>query len=934
MDLNESQNQAVNHVEGPLLIIAGAGTGKTRVITSRILQLISTGKARTTEILALTFTEKAASEMAERIDEGMPLSYEEICVKTFHGFCDGILRESGSEIGLDPGYKLLDDVEKWLFFKKNLFKFELNYYRPLGNPNSFINDLLKHFGRLKEELIEPDEYIEYAKKLDGEEGEKTLELANAYKKYFEVMIEKNYLDFSDLIFYTLRLFSRRESVLKKYRERFKFVMVDEFQDTNYSQYALVKMITAESENLVVVGDDDQSIYKWRGASLSNILQFENDFKNLKKVVLTDNYRSCQEVLDASYSLIQNNNPDRLESRSGISKKLRATRDESGCVECHSFPTYLEEANFVAEQIKELHEKGVNYGSMAILSRSNQHVHPIIDALKPLNIPYQVKDSKGILMLEEIKDLVSVARALANPYDDISVLRILKMDVFAVPMSDILKLLNSGSNTHIINALRKGVDVDNLSIPGTEEGIKKISDLLEHLIEFSKKSSIGEVFNEFLRESGYLDYMVEKDMFEEMYHVNQFAKQVSRFEKDHEEKSVIDFVEYLNLLEESNSVMASDFNYDRDSVQILSVHSSKGLEFDAVFVISAVDHRFPGTNRSEKFEIPVELSKEIVPEGDVHRQEERRLFYVAITRARSNLYITMSKKYEGNKVWKVSPFVKEILEVDGVKMIEHEESIDVVDNLRKFKKPAEPIFELPKYNLSRLSHSKIETFNTCPLKFNYQYLLNIPVSQGHAANFGNSIHGTLHDFYKVLKSSQAVSIELMKELYEKNWLPHGYDSLEHAAERKKKGWEQLEEFYKTNSDPWIKPAYLERPFSIKLNDNWFTGRVDRIDKLSDGTYEVIDYKTGRLKDDLKLKGNTQLALYVIAAQEVFNLRVSKASLYYLEDNKKISISVEELDVPKARVKILETVSKIRESDFAPTPGFPCSFCDFRLICPAA
>jgi len=934
MNLNDAQNQAVNHVDGPLLIIAGAGTGKTRVITSRILNLIGTGAADAKEILALTFTEKAASEMAERVDEGMPLSYEEICIKTFHGFCDGILRESGAEIGIDSGYKLLDDVDKWLFFKKNLFKFELSYYRPLGNPNSFINDLLKHFGRLKEELIEPDEYIAHAKKLEGEDGEKTLELANAYKKYFEVMIEKNYLDFSDLIFYTLRLFKSRESVLKKYKERFKYVMVDEFQDTNYSQYALVKMIAAESGNLVVVGDDDQSIYKWRGASLSNILQFENDFEGVKKVVLTENYRSCQSILDASYELIQNNNPDRLEARSGINKKLHSSREENGEVECHSFPTYLEESMFIANRIKKLNDDGVSHGSIAILARSNQHVHSVIDALKSLKIPYQVKDSKGILMLEEIKDLVSIARALANPYDDISILRILKMDVFAVPMSDILKLLNSGSNSHIINALRNGVNVDNLSIPGTEVGLKKIADLMEHLINFSKKASIGEVFNEFLRESGYLDYMVEKDMFEEMYHVNQFAKQVSRFEKERDDKSVIDFVEYLNLLEESNSVMASDFNYDRDSVQILSVHASKGLEFDAVFVVSAVDHRFPGTNRSEKFEIPLALSKEIVPDGDVHRQEERRLFYVALTRARGNLYITMSQKYEGNKAWKVSPFVKEILDVNGVKMVEHTESVDVVDNLRKYKKAAEPIFELPKFNLSRLSHSKLETFSTCPLKFNYQYLLNVPVSYGHAANFGNSIHGTLNDFYKTLKAGQPVSLDLMKDLYEKNWIPHGYDSIEHEAERRKKGWEQLETFYDTNSTPWVKPAYLERPFSIKLADNWFTGRVDRIDKLSDGTYEVIDYKTGRLKDDIKLKGNTQLALYVIAAQEIFNLKVSSASLYYLEDNKKLSITVEELDIPKARVKILETVSKIQESDFAPTPGYACSFCDFKLICPAA
>lgn len=933
MNLNDEQQKAVDHKEGPLLIVAGAGTGKTRVITSRILSLIKAEECKLSEILALTFTEKAASEMVERIDESMPLSYEEICVKTFHGFCEKLLREAGLEIGIDPGYKILTQVEQWFFFKKNLFKFDLNYYRPLGNPNRFIYTLLGHFSKLKDELVEPDAYIEYAKKIEGEDGEKMLEVAKAYKKYQELMMENNFLDFGDLIFYSLRLLKQRESVLSEYSKRFKYILVDEFQDTNYSQYALVKLLAHGHSNLVVVGDDDQSIYKWRGASLSNILQFEQDFSELKKIVLNENYRSTKKILDAAYGLIQNNNPNRLEAREGISKQLKSNLEGEADIECHSFPNFIEEAEFVAKEIKRLHdEDGVSYGEMAILVRANQQAHPFIDALKALKLPYQVKDPRGLLMLEEIKDLISVARFLANPYDDISVLRILKMDVFGVEMSDILKMLHSRKNDHLINAIRDDVNTDNLSIPGTEEGLKKVSDLLENLIQFSKKGSVGEVFNEFLTKSGYLDFLVSNDKFEEMYHINEFAKHVAKFERNHSDKSVIDFVEYLNLLEESNSPMPSDVSSDRDSVQILTVHGSKGLEFECVFSVSLVKNRFPAVRRRETFEIPAELTNEILPEGDVHVEEERRLMYVAVTRAKKRLYLTFSALYEGSRVWKRSPFVDEILEQGG-KLVEHEESPDVVRKLQDFQKPAEPIFELPEFKVSRLSYSQLDTFNTCPLKYNYRYLLKVPVAPSHAANFGTSVHEALNEFYIKLKKGEEVSFDIMQELYEKHWLPYGYESAEHEDARKKQGLKLLKEFFEANSSPWVKPAHLERPFNLKIGKYWFMGRIDRIDKLEDGTYEVIDYKTGSLKEKIDVRTNLQLSLYAMAARDVFKINVSKLSLYYLDGNQKLSVNAEDLDLGSVQEKIEEMVNKMESSDFAPTPGYLCNYCDYRLICPA-
>lgn len=962
MELNPEQKAAVQHLDGPMLIVAGAGTGKTRVITERIAHLLNSKACTPAEILALTFTEKAANEMVERIDERLPLGYEELCVKTFHSFADQILRESGMEMGIDPGYKILTQTDQWFFFKKNLFEFELDYYRPLGNPNRFIYDILNHFSKLRDELVSPEKFLKYADGLEaGEEREQMLEIGKVYAKYQDLKMKNNFLDFGDLTYYALELLQKRESVLRRYQERFRFVMVDEFQDTNYAQFQMVLLLAQAHKNIVVVGDDDQSIYKWRGASLSNILQFEKHFPESKKVVLIENYRSSQKILDCAYALIQNNNPDRLEEREGMDKRLRANEgsdaagkarsDEASTdvggadaiadspaphappVEAHQFHSFVQEAGFVAEKIKALHETdGTRFSDFAVLIRTNQLAHPFIDEFKTLGIPYQVKNPKGLFALEEIKDLISVVKLLANPYDDIAMLRILKMPIFEISMPEILELLNNPEKQPLFKIISQ--PDDSPTLPGTESGTKKVATLFVDLAEFSRDRSVGEVLNEFINKSGYLNFLANNDKFEELENINEFAKQVSKFERENEDNSILDFVNYLNLLEESNSVFATDEFADRDSVQILTVHGSKGLEFDNVFVVSAVANRFPGINRRDTFELPAELTNEIFPEGDVHIQEERRLMYVAMTRAKKRLFLTYSGQYEGNKKWKPSRFVSELLDTNNAVLTEHEESEDAIAKLRAFKEPEKPIFNLPPFNRKKLSYSQLDTFKSCPLKYNYNYLMKVPTPPSHAANFGSSVHETLNEFYLRLKKGEKVDFDLMKELYEKSWIPYGYESKAHENTRKKKGLEILKNFYDTNSDPFVIPAYLERPFNLRIGDFWISGRIDRIDRGADGAFEVIDYKTGRLRKGANLKNDLQLSIYALACRDVFGFNADSLSLYYLEDNEKVSTTRSDEDTTAVEAQVLELFEEIKNSKFPPTPGFQCKFCDFRLICPAS
>ena len=963
-NLNRAQREAAEHTDGPLLIIAGAGTGKTRVITSRILHLMLDVKVPSSQILALTFTEKATEEMQARVDEMMPLSYEEITIKTFHGFCDAILRERGMEIGIDPGYSLLTPAQQWLMLKQNLFAFELDFYRPLGNPYKFLHTLLGHFSRLKDEDILPERYVEHAEKMiadavddvEKEEGQKMLEVAKAYATYQRLMAEQNCLDFGDLQFYALRLFEKRPSVLKEMQQRFRYIMVDEFQDTNLAQNKLVMMLANEHKNLVVVGDDDQAIYKWRGASLSNIRQFEERFPEAKKVVLTENYRSTQTILDTAYDVVQKNNPFRLEHEAQIDKKLIAKgyEDAGEPVEVHHFLHYSEEVKHVIEGINKAVADGASYKDVAILVRANQHAAPFIEAMKDAEIPFTVRDTQGLLRFEEIKDLVAVLRFLAKPQDDVAYFRMMSFPMFGIDMGTILEAIDGAKKagfSPLFYYLQKSIKKNEQTLPGLEEEspFEEVLKLSQEVLEFSRNHDVYRTLGQFLDLSGYVRRLMAEEIdenAEKIQHIAEFLEMVKEFEADgQQERPALAFLEYLDSLQEALGAIPSTTEIERDAVSILSVHGSKGLEFGYVFVPTLVNHRFPGINRKDPLPIPEELIMEELPGDDLHINEERRLFYVACTRAKQRLFLSYSDAYEGKKKWKVSPFVLEALECASTREIDHTENAEeatadrVHGSLTKHEEVETPmikkILTVPEIDVRQLSYSKVAAFETCPLKYKFRYYFKIPTPQPHAANFGSSIHNTVNAFYEQRKGGKEVGLDGLKELYEEHWIGAGYESRGHEAARKKMGWETLQNFYTKEEEAGFKvPAFLERGFRLKLGNVVFSGRIDRIDQLEDGTYEVIDYKTGTSKRNINLKKDLQLSLYALACKEIFRIPISQLSLYYLEDASKASTERTEKDLAEVKAELLEVVEDMKTSDMKPTPGFHCGFCEYRVLCHAA
>ncbi|MFC1747762.1 ATP-dependent helicase [Pseudomonadota bacterium] len=948
--LNNAQQSAVTDTEGPMLIIAGAGTGKTRVITSRILHLLLEKSVPSENVLALTFTEKAANEMVERIDAAMPLSYEEVTIKTFHSLCDQILKERGLEIGIDSSYKILSQPEQWIFFKKHLFEFELDYYRPLGNPNKFIYTLLNHFSRLQDEDISADRYLEYAQNLKSDEAEQKLELAKVYKKYQELKIAKNVLDFGDLQTYALRLFKKRPSVLKYYQERFKYVMVDEFQDTNFAQNKLVMMLAAAHSNIAVVGDDDQSIYKWRGASLSNILGFKKVFPATKEVVLTSNYRSTQNILDLSYDVIQSNNPQRLESKEQIDKKLIAENGEGEKIRVWHFSSYLNEARKIVQRIEELRNDNNSYRDFAILVRTNQLTNPYIEALKEAGIPFTVRDTKGLLRFEEIKDLHALLRFLIKPHDDAAFFRLLSLPIFDVPMTFILELVAKAKKNDYSPLFFYLKDLlssdDQKSLPGMSEytsPLKVPYGIFKDLLEFTRKNSVARTFGEFLDKSGYykqLTAVESAENEERIQHIAQFIEIARNFESTENENSLRDFLEYLESLDEANGALALEADADSNSVKILTAHSAKGLEFDYVFLPSLVANRFPSINKRDPIEIPKELINEDLEGGDMHLNEERRLFYTACTRAKKELYLSYSDFYEGNRKWKMSPFLAEA--ISSGKTEEKDFSGETVseDSLERRQagiKQGDSDFEkkladAKTVNVNRLSYSQIDTFKTCPLKYKFRYLFGIPSPSAHAANFGSSVHNTVNAFYEDVKKGTQPSLELLEDLYEKHWISVGYDNKAHEQARKAMGKEMMQLFFENESkDEFAVPAFLEKAFNLKIGGVLFTGRIDRIDKKDDGTYEVIDYKTGKSKRDANLDKDLQLSLYALACKEIFKIPVPKLTLYFLEDGQKNSTQRTDEDLEELKLVLKESVDEIKSSAFCATPGFPCSYCEYKIMC---
>jgi len=939
--LNPEQEKAIKHKTGPLLIIAGAGTGKTTVITERIKFLIENKLADPAEILALTFTEKAAKEMEERVDMVLPYGYTQMWISTFHSFCDRILRCEALHIGLDPRYKLMTEAEAIQLIRSNLFKFELNYFRPLGNPNKFISGMLQHFSRLQDEDISLQDYIKWTKKAGLDQHK---ELAGASKTYSELKIKNGLFDFGDLIIQTLNLFRQRKNILAGYQKQFKYILVDEFQDTNFAQNELVKLLAGKARNITVCGDDDQSIYRFRGAAVSNIVQFRKSFPKLKIVVLTKNYRSTQEILDRSYDLIQHNNPDRLEVVEKVDKKLVSQVSKGGePVEFLHVNRVENEASLVADKIAQLvKDNNYEYRDFAILVRANNHSEPFGRALLRKGIPYQFLGPGRLFKQPEIIDLISYLKVLYNFEDSVAFYRLLSIDHFDISGRHLAELGNYArkNNVSLFEAAEKIGDAK----------VKKMIELINKHLELVKKETAGQILYYFLQDSGLIQKLINPDSADaekRAANISKFFDKLKTYEVDHEDATVPVVVDWLELSAElGESPQAADTDWTGvNAVNILTVHSAKGLEFPVVFLVNLVSQRFPSTERHEQIPIPEELIKEILPRGDFHLEEERRLFYVGMTRAKDKLFLTAANYYgEGKRDKKLSPFIGEALgkQLDSRTAGQPDNSKQLTFLNYSAPKDVEmPSRQVVKINY--LSYSQIETFRVCPLHYKLRNIIKIPTAPSAALSFGTTMHAVMRDFYRKIGEGEKPAEKLMADLLKANWVGEGFSDKTHEKKYFEKGMRYLSEYYKKSFSKNTIPILIEESFVVPLNSTLkIGGRIDRVDTLSGGRIELIDYKTGEKTPTQKEMDkdkdiSRQLAFYALAATtiptEPFNKKAEDIvlSFYFFENQTKISTVRTAGELKKAKEEILTIRDEIEKSDFKCSGSPLCKICEYKFLC---
>ena len=964
--LNDEQRRAVTHDAGPLLIIAGAGTGKTTVITRRIAWLIAQRKARPEEILALTFTDKAAAEMEERVDTLAPYGYADVEIATFHAFGDRLLREHALEVGLQPDFRILNRAEQIIFFRDRLFDFPLVRYRPLGDPTRHIRAIITLISRCKDEDIAPEEYQAYVERLQAQAAKapgdaelcdraaQHLELAQTYAKYQTLMAVAGVVDFGDQIVHALRLLRSRPYVLQNYQRRFKYILVDEFQDTNWAQFEIVKLLAARRANVAVVGDDNQAIYRWRGAAVTNFRSFLTDFPQTRVVVLTENYRSHQRILDAAYRLIVNN-PDRLEEneegrRYGITKRLAAVRRLDGPEpQALHYETATQEADAVAQMIRERVEQGAwKYDDVAILVRSNNDADQFLRSLNLRGVPWTFSGNAGLYGRPEIRLLIAFLRSVAHPDDSVSVHYLASSDIYQVPIVDLTRCATYADRRHrwLFDVLRSVETLPETRDEVGDEGraaIRRLVADLTRYMELAREMPTGELLYQFLIDSGWLARMSKAATARdeaEVQNISKFFRRVQDASKALRYDNVREFVNHLDaLIDAGEDPAVAEADVETPAVRVLTVHKAKGLEFPVVFLVTLAQDKFPLRRRKDALELPMELIKETLPpSADFHQQEERRLFYVGMTRAERELYLTSARDYGGARARKVSQFVLEALDLpkDAARPFKAK----AIEEIQQFASPVEATDEtlapIPPDRELLLSHRQVDDYQTCPLKYRYIHLLRVPILRHHTVVYGNTVHKVVEHYLKRRVAGNYTSLEDLLAIYEREWDNQGFLTWDHEEARKAAGRAALTRFWHEEEAGGVRPSHVEKDFGFSLGADRVRGRFDRVDEDLLGA-TIIDYKTGEVAKqsiaDRRTAKSLQLQMYALAWREMTGALPQRVELRFIESNLVGRHAPDENDVEEATEAVKAAAVGIRARRFEATPSYTaCRYCAYNQICP--
>jgi len=969
-DLTVRQRKAVTHESGPLLIVAGAGTGKTTVITRRIAWLIAEKRALPSEILALTFTDRAALEMVERVDRLVPYGQTDAAISTFHAFGDRLLREHALEAGLSDRSTVLSRAEQIILLREHLFELPLDRYRPLGDPTRFLSALVTLISRLRDEDISPASYLGAAAELRqraadapddevlAEEAARHAELSAAFDAYERLMRTTDRLDFGDQVGLALRLLRDHPSVLEEERARYRYILVDEFQDTNHAQWEIVRLLAEPHGNVTVVGDDDQSIYRFRGAALGNILGFREAYPKAASVVLVDNYRSRQPILDAAHRLIKHNDPDRLEAREGLDKRLRARlrfdRPEpaSGPIEMVAFATGSDEADAVADRIDASMLAGRRAGDHAILVRGNREADPYLRALNMAHIPWRFSGTAGLYRQPEVRVLISFLRAVNDPDDSVSLYDLATSEIFGLAASDVTLALSNARRRRSSLAVALGDAVTDperspFSLRAIEVVQRLLGSLEAHRAMSTEKSS-GELLYHFISGSGWLARLAHEGREtgeERLANVARFFEIVRRQGSLLRDDRLPFLVAQLDtLIETGDDPSTADVDPDDgDAVHVLTYHKAKGLEFGVVFMVGLIDDRFPGWNRRDALELPEALVSAPPSDADQHVAEERRLFYVGMTRARERLVLSSAQDYGGRRSRGVSRFVAEALDLPPATQPETIRPAVLEQLARHQASPTLPAAPAARPQLGgrplSLSYGQINDYLECPAKYRYGHVVRLPTPASHQMVYGRALHAAVQAYHRLQLAGGAMSIDELHAALDANWESVGFLTREHEEARRITAREALSRFWDAQQRDPAQPTAVERDFTVAFGRDRLRGRYDRVDRDVAGRVVITDYKSSDVRDlgtaNRRAKESLQLSIYALAHEAEHGSLPDELALHFLESGIVGRAEPTEKRLEKAQEQLTQAATGIRAHQFEATPSaMRCGYCPFREICPDA
>ena len=960
-DLNAAQRTAVQHAEGPLLVVAGAGSGKTTVITERIRHLICCG-VDPGSILALTFSRKAAREMEDRVRMALPDIEPVLNVSTFHAFCYQLLRCRHFD------RRLLDGIDLWIFLRQRIEKLALEHYQRLPDPGHFLHDLGNIFSRCQDELVEPEDFEAFIRtrerELAGqepaeeasagarrEELQRLKEVAGAFRQTQKLLQEANCVSLGSLINETLRLFDHEPDLLAEQQQRFRYVLVDEFQDTNRAQIQLLSRLVVPPHNVTAVGDDDQAIYRFRGASYGSFQLFGELYPGHRTVFLFENYRSTKRILRVAEAVIAQNGAARY-----AEKKRLVTPNEEGSKVCLAeFSDFPTEARWVAEEVERLRRRGRPLGEMAILYRSHHYRDLLVEELRRRNIPFSIR-GLSVLSATILRDLLAYLQVMVRPHANVSLIRLLLMPRWRLPEELARELrLRAGRNRRSIFA--EIMEEEKTLFKGDLEktGWPQLKALLGEFSARAREQTVTVLAESLLERLGLQLLPDHPD--------HRYLKTFMEFLKDWEEKSqtrkLAEFLEYLEYFRQAGGrIDAPEPENPSQALQLMTVHMAKGLEFPVVFVLGVAPMRFPHRFEKPRIEFPPELIRGPVPSGDFHLQEETRLFYVALTRAQRQLYICSTKRAKR----KPSVFVQTLVangrvagfDLEPIEVSSEPRPAGINPGGTSSATPSRPDLigearnspcfypDIAGWAGSRLpqplpeklvlSASAVEIYQSCPLRFKLGQYLKVPTGPHPALTFGNIMHVCVKRYFE-LREKGVPLWEQMERIYASEWRRAGFEDRYQEQAYRKAGREQLRRFWERHRHREVKPLSVEHRFRLDLPGLVLEGRIDQINSLGENRVELVDYKTGSDKSQKDADRSLQLSLYALAARRELQFDPQRLTFYNLSSNEPVSAARTEKDLEKALDTLYEVAEKIRREEFAPRPGFRCKNCDYFSLCPA-